>query len=100
MIETLHLGEYPVCFYTDSILFNDSLLPSSGKSLVSAVSPSVFLGFVESEVWRILVNPYKMIFPVFGSPKLQSAALHQTLVLKDVKEASGKSFQALPFTFI
>lgn len=31
-----------------------------------------------------------MIFPVFTSPELLSTALHQTLVLKNVKKVSGK----------
>lgn len=75
-----------------------TLLPSSGQLVVSAVLPSVFFGFVKSEVWRILVNSYKMIFPVFTSPELLSTALYQTLVLKDMKEVSGKSFKALVFT--
>lgn len=36
-----------------------------------------------------------MIFPVFTSPELLSTALHQTLVLKNVKEVSGKRRKSL-----
>lgn len=66
----------------------DVLLPSSGRNVEVVVLPSVLFGFVKSEVWRILVDSYQVILPVFTSPELLSTALDQTLVLNSggVKE--------------
>lgn len=48
---------------------------------ISAVSPFLSFGFVKSEVWRVLVNLYQVVFPKCARPEFVFTALHQTLVL-------------------
>lgn len=79
---------------TDGVDFPDNRMPQeelpqimvyaavkrTNRELDGSLFP--FFGLVKSEVWRVLVNSYQMVFPLLTSPELRFTSLYQTLVLE------------------